>query len=45
VALIGTALRSRFFRRGSRVILDGPEQESRLKVDSLSTVISNSRWP
>jgi hypothetical protein len=45
VALVGVALRSRFFRRDNRVILDGSKQESRLEVNSLGVVVGNSRWP
>jgi hypothetical protein len=45
VALVGVALRSRFFGRDSRVIPDGPEQESRPEVDSLGVIVGDSRWP
>jgi hypothetical protein len=45
VALAGVALKSRFFRGGSRVIPGGPEQESRPEVDSSGTVVGDSRWP
>jgi hypothetical protein len=44
VALAEVASGSRFFRRDSRVIPDGPEQESRSEVDSLDAVVSDSRW-
>jgi hypothetical protein len=43
MALVEVALKSRFFRRSSRVILGGPEQKLCLEVNSLNAVVSDSR--
>jgi hypothetical protein len=43
MALTEVAPKSRFFRRGNRVILGGSEQESRPEVDSSGAVVGDSR--
>jgi hypothetical protein len=44
MALVEVIFRSRFFRRSSKVILDGSEQKSRPEFNFLDIVVDNSRW-